>query len=181
MNCHDFHERLQRCLDDRIRPESDRELVRHTKQCEVCRGQLDAWHRVSSLMPAPPAHVGRGLPRASQRERNMRWTLGGSAMAASLVFVMFTSIRDPEPDSPPRAGAGESITQSLQAGSQTRTLAEAQRNLDPVRWWEQVHDRDWVGQTMPTVRSVQQGVAPLGRTLMRAVNILAIGGRDQTS
>jgi hypothetical protein len=44
-----------------------------------------------------------------------------------------------------------------------------------------VQRRDWVGNTMPTVRTVQEGVAPLGRTLMRAVTILTLGAREQTS
>ena len=60
-------------------------------------------------------------------------------------------------------------------------LAQTVPELDPAGWWRSVQDRDWVGQTMPTVQSVKEGVAPLGRTLMRAVTILTIGGQDQTS
>ncbi|MDC0288799.1 hypothetical protein OAL01_05050 [Rubripirellula sp.] len=61
------------------------------------------------------------------------------------------------------------------------TLAQATGELDPVVWWRSVQDRDWVEETMPTVRSVRQGVAPLGRTLVRAVTILTIGGEGRTS
>jgi len=181
VNCNDFHQRLQRHLDDRIRPESDVELVRHTKQCEVCRGQLNAWRRVSSLMPAPSAHGGRSPRLDSQRSRPIHWSLGGLAFAASLVFFVVTWTGDPKPNPSSQASVSASITQPVRVGNQPGQLAGAQPNLDPARWWEQVHERDWVGQTMPTFRSVQQGVAPLGRTLMRAVTILTIGGREQTT
>ncbi len=177
MNCDDFHERLQRRLDDRVRPESDRELVRHTMQCECCRGQLDTWRRVSSLMPA----VGdvRSLPAVSQRKRSMRAPLSGLAVAASLAFVLSTVLRDREVNSPTSSSSGGSISKSDRVDHHAGRLAAVNNDLDPTAWWEQVHHQDWVGQTMPTVRSMQQGVAPLGRTLMRAVTILTIGGRDQ--
>jgi hypothetical protein len=68
-----------------------------------------------------------------------------------------------------------------QATAGSGLLAANQLNVDPVGWWRDVQDRDWVSQTMPTVRSMQEGVAPLGRTLMRAMTILTTGGRDQTS
>jgi hypothetical protein len=53
--------------------------------------------------------------------------------------------------------------------------------LDPALWWQSVQNRDWVGQTMPAVQSVRDGVAPIGRSLMRAVTILTTGGGEQTS
>lgn len=49
-------------------------------------------------------------------------------------------------------------------------------DLDPAIWWQGVRNRDWVGHTMPAIESVQRGVAPLGRTLIRAVTILTTGG-----
>jgi hypothetical protein len=60
-------------------------------------------------------------------------------------------------------------------------LAQVTGELDPAGWWRSVQDRDWVSQTMPAVQSVKQGVAPIGRSLMRAVTILTTGGYDQTS
>lgn len=60
-------------------------------------------------------------------------------------------------------------------------LAQVTGELDPAGWWRSVQDRDWVGQTMPAVQSVKQGVAPIGRSLLRAVTILTTSGHDQTS
>ena len=54
-------------------------------------------------------------------------------------------------------------------------------DTDPTDWWRRVHGRDWFGETMPVVRSVGEGVAPLGRSLLQAVTILTIGGGDRTT
>jgi hypothetical protein len=59
-------------------------------------------------------------------------------------------------------------------------LARVASETDPTDWWNSVQDRDWLGQTMPTVNSVREGVAPIGRSLLRAVTILA-GGSERTS
>lgn len=81
----------------------------------------------------------------------------------------------------PEAGAHGSSTGTFSRFQAATVLAQATGEVDPTLWWRRVQDRDWVGQTMPTVRSLREGVAPLGRSLMRAVTILTIGGRDQTS
>ncbi|WP_372718552.1 hypothetical protein [Novipirellula sp.] len=52
---------------------------------------------------------------------------------------------------------------------------------NPVAWFHDVQQRDWLGQTMPTVESFRDGVAPIGRSLLRAVTILTTSGKDQPS
>ncbi|MDA8745723.1 hypothetical protein N9N28_13905 [Rubripirellula amarantea] len=44
-----------------------------------------------------------------------------------------------------------------------------------------VDAKHWIDQTMPAVESVREGVAPIGRSLRRAVKILAGGRGDRTS
>ena len=179
MNCADFHERLQRRLDDRVRPETDRDLVRHTQQCEDCRGQLEIWRRVASLMPSDSSHVGPCAPSGTRAKRRLGWVVTG--LAASIVLC-FAAIRERGSAPASQSRLQASIEAPDRPGSPTigvsRSLADA---ADPIGWWEEVQGRDWVSRTMPTVRSMQEGVAPLGRTLMRAVTILTIGGRDQAS
>lgn len=178
MRCSDFLDRLQRQLDDRVNPESDRELMRHARQCPACGEQLGAWRQVSQVLSRPSVSLDRVPMVASSRGPVFVRALQGLAVAAVLAWLVV-------PASLPDASNGreESEVPSVaiplvsQAGGQSQVGAD----LDPSRWWNQVQDRSWVSQTMPTVRSVREGVAPLGRTLMRAVTILTIGARDQAS
>ncbi len=52
------------------------------------------------------------------------------------------------------------------------------------QWWHEVNQRSWIDSTMPsvmpTVESVRQGVAPLGRSLVQAVGLLTRFGGGQT-
>lgn len=183
MNCHDFHDLLQRRLDDRVRPETDRELVRHTQQCEDCRGQLDVWKKVSSLMTSSPGNVVCRQPTTFPSKRLGGMAIGGLAIGgvAVAVILLFSVPRDAGPAS--RFHSNRSEPRSAFDSSDRQAMASKPSNskMELSGWWQQVQGRDWVGQTMPTVRSVREGVAPLGRTLMRAVTILTIGGRDQAS
>ncbi|GAA5506677.1 hypothetical protein [Novipirellula caenicola] len=52
---------------------------------------------------------------------------------------------------------------------------------NPVAWFHSVQPQNWLGQTMPTVESFREGVAPIGRSLLRAVTILTTAGKDQPS
>ena len=52
---------------------------------------------------------------------------------------------------------------------------------DPAAWFQDVQQRDWLGQTMPTVESFRDGVAPIGRSLLRAVTILTTSGHGRPS
>ena len=94
-----------------------------------------------------------------------------AAIAAVILFAVVGFLPTKPANQPIIAGASAS----------SAALVQTPGELDPVLWWQSVQDRDWVQETMPTVRSVRQGVAPLGRTLVRAVTILTIGGEGQTS
>ena len=178
MNCNEFCERLQRRLDDRVRPEGDRDLVRHAQQCPDCRGQLETWGRVSSLLPTTPATVRPALRTDASSRRPVAWAASGLAAAAMIFIVLNMDHQGTSKSSSDRIQAAAA---SDQASEGSGLLAATELNMDPVGWWQDVQDRDWVSQTMPTVRSMQAGVAPLRRTLVRAMTILTTGGRDHTS
>ena len=127
----------------------------------------------ASAFTAPPvsdassglAPRGIGIPLAA-----------GVGLAAVLLVALMANRGDPD-----RVEAVVADTAQTRTPVRSDALVQTGTDLDPASWWRSVQDRDWVGQTMPAVRSVREGVAPLGRSLMRAVTILAIGGRDQTS
>jgi len=110
------------------------------------------------------------IASSSKRYRALPPILTAALAVAILIAVVGIS---------PTKSNSKPILSDVTASSDT--LAQATGELDPVLWWRSVQDRDWVEETMPTVRSVRQGVAPLGRTLVRAVTILTIGGEGRTS
>ena len=161
MNCDDFSQRLQWLLDERLRLESDRRLQRHARQCELCRGQLDAWQQIASIMPAAP----------DRRQRGRSLALCGLAAAALIALVVHWNLTGPR-------GTIADRSEHPLGGD---PVAVASRDVDPVLWWQGMQDRDWVAQTMPAVRNLREGVAPLGRSLLQAVTILTLGGGEQTT
>jgi len=183
MNCNEFEQRMNQRLDNRTSLEGDDELCRHASDCEHCRAQLDAWKLVSSIMPAnettPPVEVSR-----SDYSRGLLAVVG---LAAAILWMVSTAPYQADPIKPSvkKIAVIDNIARMKSepaALAQTPSqLAQNPGQIDPALWWRSVQNQDWVGQTMPTVRSVQEGVAPIGRSLMRAVTILTIGGREQTS
>ena len=169
MNCDEFLQRLHQRLDHRKSIDDDHELCQHASRCESCGAQLAAWRQIASVIPrtAPAPTPGTG-----GRSRIGKAVSVIAGLAAAILLVVIFAPRGWQSD-PPVAAKSDSPTETA--------LASSGSQLDPTIWWQSVQDRDWVGQTMPTVKSVQEGVAPIGRSLMRAVTILTIGGRDQTS
>ena len=177
MNCDDFGQRLHERLDHRLSLRGDRVLCQHAERCESCRTQMDVWEQISPLIgPTPDRQtLQNSVVQKSQGDcRRVLMTVSWFTGLAAIFLLAFSGIRD----------ANESAQPTMEESSPNTALpllAQTAEDLDPAMWWRSVQDRDWVGQTMPTVRSVKEGVAPLGRTLMRAVTILTIGGQDQTS
>ncbi len=151
MNCDDFEIRLQHTIDERVPLTSDVLLTGHADGCAACQDKLNVWLRIESVMPPQP-RVSRRVPMAA-------------ALAASVLFAV--ALGSLLREDPKKIIVAE--TDSL--------LAQA----DPSGWWSQVRQRDWVGETMPAVRSVREGVAPLGRSLLQAVTILTIPNGERTT
>lgn len=165
MNCQDFASRMQRRLDDRLPLESDRQLRRHAQHCQICRAEFDAWQQIASVMPLSAAI-------SKNRFRPLAWS--GLAAGALLAVAMSWSSLPGNSWRPNRVGFGEAVVQS-----DDFSRADVGGTVDPALWWRDVQQRNWVSQTMPAVRRVREGVAPLGRSLLQAVTILTVGGRDR--
>ena len=173
MDCNEFVQRMHQRLDNRWSLEADDELRRHAQRCEHCRSQLDAWHRVSSVMP-PEQRVERSDPSGNDYSHSLLAVVGLAAAILWMVSVI------PYVENPINPRVNSDAIRSMDHDP-TVLAQTATGQLDPAHWWRSVQNRDWVGQTMPAVRSVQEGVAPIGRSLRRAVTIITIGGREQTS
>ncbi len=171
MRCEEFLEHLHERLDQRLPLESDRNLTQHAASCEECWSEMRVWLEIAPLLKSDDMECAKvDVASSSQRYRAIPPILTAALAVAILIAVVGFS---------PTKSDSKPILSDATASSDT--LAQATGELDPVLWWRSVQDRDWVEETMPTVRSVRQGVAPLGRTLVRAVTILTIGGEGRTS
>ncbi len=178
MNCTEFESRLQQRLDQRLPLESDPFLQQHADRCDACRGQLETWRKIDSVV-TPSSQS--GTPETDKRRR----TAALSALAATILLALVWQVARPSSDpresqrlvsNDPKPVAVAQPNRPTSAGPAEQLYAK-----DPAGWWRGVQSQDWVAQTMPAVRSLREGVAPLRRSLIQAVTILTIGGGDQHS
>ena len=183
MNCDDFLIRMHECLDDRLPIDSDLQLQTHADRCPSCRRQWTAWSQISSVIS--PAFVDEPClvdqNSAPQHHATSSFARVGLGLAiAAAVLLVFVGKQPPQVDS-------VNEPQSLNSSSVTVVAPTIEFDLpgdmpsDAVAWWHDVQHRDWMAQTMPAVRRVRDGVAPLGRSLLQAVSILTVGGGEKTS
>ena len=171
MRCEEFIEHLHERLDQRLPIGSDRNLKRNAADCEECGSEMRVWLEIAPLLESDRSGGTEvDIASSSKGYRALPPMLTAALAGAILIAVVGIS---------PTKSNSKPIMSDISAS--TGTLAQATGELDPVVWWRSVQDRNWVEETMPTVRSVRQGVAPLGRTLVRAVTILTIGGERRTS
>ncbi len=169
MKCDEFGRRMHQRLDDRWSLERDDELCRHARDCESCRWQFQAWCQIASIMPA------NSLPARIDTPRKVFFRSAVAVAGLAAAFLcMVTMVPSGQDTLPPRVD-------SASVEHDPAVLVQTAGELDPALWWQSVQNRDWVGQTMPAFQSVRDGVAPIGRSLMRAVTILTTGGGEQTS
>lgn len=203
MDCDQFDTRLHEQLDRRACPAADPDLSAHAERCPACAERLTAWSRVEaaigSMMPAHDpiasdcdrADRGREAEvslafsdsrdfvsagrRASRRGRfrQRRWAAAGLAAALLLVARVQVDWSQREVVGTPSAKV-PAATGELGSRSELGLLASFDE--DP-EWLREVADRQWLDQTLPAVRSVRDGVAPLGRTLLQAMALLTSGQR----
>ena len=188
MNCEHFHQRMHLRLDDRLSLDSDPELIRHAEVCTDCGSQLHAWRSIESVLgPAliGPALTGRSMigpsmigPAVnygtSQPAKVDRRKVYSALAVAGLLFLAVGFVGSKLFDIADQVALSDSTTAPA-------APIDIQASLDAAEWWATIRDRDWLAQTMPAVRSVQKGVAPLGRSLIQAVTILTVGDPSQTS
>lgn len=173
--CQKFADRLQQCADERRSAAEDAALISHARSCPDCRADLDAWMRLeTALLPSTihPFGVRPRRPLASPA-----WSVAVAVMVV-IAAGTYHRINGSGAMDGSNVGVGAAEISANEAIALSPAFSDRVQvaDLDPALWWNDVRNRDWVGQTMPAIESVQQGVAPLGRTLMRAVTILTTGG-----
>ena len=171
MRCEEFIEHLHERLDQRLPLGSDRDLELHAAKCDDCWSEMCVWLEIAPLLKSGQIECAQVEVASSSKGHRALPPIMTSVLAAA-ILVAVVGISPTKSNSKPILS---------DAAVSSGTVAQVTGELDPVVWWRSVQDRDWVEETMPTVRSVRQGVAPLGRTLVRAVTILTIGGERRTS
>ncbi|TWU26584.1 hypothetical protein Pla52o_04370 [Novipirellula galeiformis] len=179
MTCDEFMATLQDQLDQQESLLDHRGLQLHASQCEQCRGRWIAWQQIATVLPTHSLHR---HPVSTRRLGHRNVMLGAIlAMAASLL-VAFLVPRSPEPAiavvaaaSSPRAPERAVVPMNARPMNSVEN-ATYLLQTNPAVWLQDVQQRDWLGNTMPTVRSFGEGVAPIGRSLLRAVTLLTTSG-----
>lgn len=201
MNCNDFNEWLQTELDSRSDLRLPSEHRQHYHQCDACRGQLDAWNQIACVLPnesSPRVQV------APAEHQGLPWLTGVSmlAIAGLLVLLIFGANLNPNStitNQPIDTKSVAMVTSDVSTSPTKTNLdqptktpsnaapaeAEIVSYIDASNFWQHVQERDWIQRTMPTVmptvQSIQDGVAPIGRSFADAVRILTTGGRETPS
>lgn len=171
--CQKFADQLQQCADERRSVADNVDLISHARSCPDCQADLDAWMRLETVLLQSASQP--SLPRPRRRMASPAWSVAVAVMVVIAAGTYRRMNRSGAMDGSEVAMAEVWASEEIAASPafSDRVLVA---DLDPALWWNDVRNRDWVGQTMPAIESVQQGVAPLGRTLMRAVTILTTGG-----
>ncbi|MGB7325956.1 MAG: hypothetical protein WBD31_13860 [Rubripirellula sp.] len=172
--CAQFERRLHEQLDQRKPLSADAVLTSHADHCVRCQQTLDAWRSIDVALPSPKSSANSTSVVQAQRSRPLQVSSISLTWIALAAMVLATVTGLTFYRNQPVAPTAQSTVPAISN--------ELLDHADPVAWWNDAKDRDWISQTMPTVRSVREGVAPLGRSLIRAVTILTTGtGDGQTS
>lgn len=195
MNCQQFEDRFHDVLDHRQLPAADSSLQNHAAECKRCEQQLDAWCALESTFESSlerplrqPEYqlFGAEIVAPSNARFGARIIV---AVAAALLVVIGLWTLNQRPGTENTIGsvalssevadsAGSPLIDHRPAENIVATDLSAD---DAVVWWQSVQDRDWVDETMPAVRRIREGVAPIGRSLLKAVTILTGAGASSHS
>jgi hypothetical protein len=179
MNCDDFLIRMHECIDARLPFESDIHLQEHVRQCPSCCNQWYAWVHISAVVSPMNVDEQKFAGREIAGRRSFAKKLSRSCVGLAVVAVIAAVIV------PMHSNEIDSVLEpSLQHTSSVTGMTptiEMDSAVDAAEWWQEVQSRDWIAQTMPTVRRVRDGVAPFGRSIIQAVAILTVGSGARTS
>ncbi len=166
MTCDEFSELLQEEIDNRHPIEQCTRLVEHCHRCKNCHQQFDTWRLIESAITLP----------SQQKHRRSRPVASFTLATSALLLIsigMFKRSNEHSPEVHHIASASQAL--------RPPALDARERKDDPIVWIQGVHERYWVEQTMPTVSSFRAGVAPMGRSLLKAVTILTTTQGGQTT
>ena len=175
MSCDRFDQRMNVLLDDHQSLSDDPVLQSHTSTCAACQQKLLIWQSIEGIGPACS-------PEFSNHDSFNRARVSVLAAAFLIAVGLSWCFRVDDPvaanlklsDPMSQAAGGPGLVDSAESAVPTER-EERRSHLDPGRWWESVEPQQWLAQTMPTVRTVQESVAPLSRSLKQAVEILTFG------
>jgi Putative zinc-finger len=193
--CEDFRQRLNEVVDQRVDPREDRALRQHASRCPSCGCELEAWVQIQSIYLGWP----QNQTNVGASPRNISWGILVATAAAILFGAVgsYFALRD-QPETLVSIDSNEPLPQSTQgselanfsvSGNTSSTnptsltsdgslISFGNRSTSVEDLWLLVQQRDWIDQSMPTVRKVRESVAPLGRSLRKAVSILTTGGGE---
>ena len=194
MNCDEFLARMHDHIDCRLPLDEDAKLRSHAKRCTSCQEKWNAWRRIASTLTGPNNRTA-SPPQTDVPNRRVPNTLPikpsrtligfGLAVAASVMLMVlswsFGGLNNDQVGSSAITTTAMTVQNQGPDGSPSFAFLSRDPAISPDRWWEEVQQRDWLAQTMPTVRSVRDGVAPLGRSILQAVSILTIGSGERPS
>jgi hypothetical protein len=199
--CDDFRQRLNEVIDQRLDPREDQTLHKHASRCPSCGCELQAWVQIQSI------YSSRTQTQKSLRTSpcDVPWGILVASAAAILFGAVgsYFALRG-RPDTLVSVDANEPIQHSTRIQSSTSpdelTNDSARGSTSSINsrsgisngslnslgnrsaaveeLWSRVQHRDWIDQSMPTVRKVGQSVAPLGRSIRKAVSLLTVGGGE---
>lgn len=109
-----------------------------------------------------------------------RWVSVVSAVAAMITIAAFSLPRLTD-DSKPVAELASHDKPAFSPTPESDIHAADESAFSSTDWWQIVQHQEWMQQTMPAVKSVREGVAPIGRSLMQAVAILTNTTRGRKS
>ena len=168
MNCDRFDQRMNVLLDDHLPIADDPVLQSHSSHCELCEQKMMIWQQIDRIGPAQPTEFSSGWLTWSRVS-----AMAAGIMVAALLSWSFRSDRIVTARVNPNELSPQ--TGTVQTSGNSTGLQEQASRLDPSRWWESVEPQQWIAQTMPTVRTVQESVAPLSRSFKQAVELLTFG------
>ncbi|MEM8667578.1 MAG: hypothetical protein AAGG48_08695 [Planctomycetota bacterium] len=163
MNCDRFEDRMNELLDRHESVADDATLQAHASYCECCHQKLMIWQQIDGITPL----VSQEEPADRNSWSRIAVLAAGIALAIVLTWnyqrERFTTVQvSPNPAA------------SAQVESRIPSPA-SQLGIDPNQWWQSVEPGQWIAQTMPTVRTVQESVEPLRRSFQQAVDLLTFG------
>ena len=135
----DFTGKLTAWIDHELPPNDTADVELHLQSCEQCRGQVEAYHRLSGAFDAYcDAYCEASLARRSRRRPSRRTlAVSGTATAAAGIAALFllaprvrvqpTLARVP----PPGAGA-TNISQLAPPAQRARIAAPAMKTVSPI-------------------------------------------------
>lgn len=193
MNCDDFTVWLNEHLDSRTELHLTDSVQQHIDTCHACAGQLSAWQQISLVLPNDKQV--QTFRRPVKRRRNLPVAVTLLVASAACLMTMFLGLSAWNHRDATLVTAQSSTTLGTDSSSQPalpNVDDSPQESVDPSlnpsfvatdagNWWQQVDRQEWIDSAMPTVQSMRDGVAPLGRSFVQAVTLLTRFGGARAS